>query len=115
MKVHQKDGIVVSCSFHEKPKITYSNNVITLITTDTQVEYPLSELSYLSFDVSVDAIEQISTDNALDNTVRIYNINGVLIKSYSRMDDSINVPLESLPTGIYVIKHGKTTYKVIKR
>lgn len=115
LKVHQKDGTIISYSFSEKPKITYSENVIILTTATTQVEYPLPEMQKISFDVTADAIEQITTDNFLDEIVKIYNINGVLINSYRKTDSSIIVPLDDLSTGIYIIKNGKTTYKVRKK
>jgi len=117
LNVHQKDGGIVSYTFSEKPKVIYSQSVIILTTTTTQVEYPLSNLKKITFGSTMPTgVEQVRTIcDIVDSTVRIYDINGRLVKAVNGVDGETSFSLGDLGNGIYIVKNGKTTYKVINK
>ena len=113
LNVHQKSGGTVSYAFSEKPVVTYSGNSLVLTTAKVNVEYPLSNLDKLTFeDGEANAIDQVSMEAPADAVTHIYNMSGVLVKS---VDASKPISTDDLKPGVYVIKNGKTTYKIIKK
>lgn len=111
VNIHQKNGDVFSCSFKEKPIITYKENILCLSSASVKIEYPLSELVKLTFSENESDIESLQAD-ANSAEVCIYSINGQLMKSGTR---SFMLDFDDLPSGAYIIKQGETTTKIIRR
>lgn len=114
LNVHQKDGTVVKYGFSEKPTVTYTDTGIHLTTTKVEVDYPFANLDMFTFSDEASAIDVLKTEMANDD-VRIYNTNGVLLKTVKQSDGAVSFSTSELPKGIYIIKNGKTTYKITKR
>ncbi|MCQ2244884.1 MAG: T9SS type A sorting domain-containing protein [Bacteroidaceae bacterium] len=114
LNVHQKDGTVVKYGFSEKPTVTYTDAGIHLATTKVEVDYPFANLEMFTFSDESSAIDVLTTERTSDD-VRIYNTNGVLLKTVKQSDGAASFSTSDLPKGIYIIKNGKTTYKITKR
>lgn len=113
LNVHQKSGGTVSYAFSEKPVVTYSGDNLVLKTAKVEVEYPLSNLEKLTFeDGAPDAIDSVTMDAPSENVTHIFNMGGVLVKS---VDASLSLSTDDLKPGVYVVKNGKSTYKIIKK
>lgn len=108
----KKNGTTISYSFTENPVITYQDNSI-LLSTDTETfEYPLSDILKITFSQDVnDNIGEIKYDTSNCST-KIYSVNGTLLKTIEKKQ-SINI--KEFPKGIYIIKHGKTSYKITNK
>ena len=114
LNIHQNNGTVVSYGFSEKPILTYTETGIHITTTKVDVDYPFVNLEKLTFSEETNSIGVVTTEGTNDD-VRIYNINGVLLKTIKQSDGTSSFSTADLSKGIYVIKNGKTTYKIIKK
>lgn len=114
LNVHQKDGAMVSYGFSEKPVVTYTATGVHLTTTKVEVDYPFANLEKFTFSEEANSIDIVKTEKTNDD-VRIYNINGMLLKTIKQNDGTSSYSTSDLPKGTYIIKNGKTTYKIIKK
>lgn len=113
--VHQKSGGIVKYSFCEKPVVTYNGGNLVVSGKEALVEYPLSEIKKFTFGLESDQITRITaSEETVPQPTYIYNIDGVLICTLQTIGDG-KASLVGLPIGIYIIKNGTTTYKIIKR
>lgn len=111
VNIHQKSGEVYSCSFKDKPIITYKENILCLSSASVKIEYPLSELVKLTFSENGSDIESLQVDGN-NVEVSIYSINGQLLKSGT---GSFMLDIKDLQSGAYIIKQGEITTKIIKK
>lgn len=132
VEVWTKSGERIAYSLSEHPVITYSGMDLVLTTTHLTVNYPLAELHKFTFGTEATAIETISTlsDGQIrmseemlilsgfcpSEQVLIYNLKGQkVLNATISSDGSITIDLQSLATGIYVVKTGSITHKIIKK
>lgn len=114
LNVHQKSGGVVSYSFSEKPVVTYTEDGVHLVTNSMEVDYPLSNLEKFTFEDSTSPSGIIRTEGG-SSDVQIYSVGGTFVKTIKANEGTTTFSTEDLPAGIYVIKNGKSTYKIIKK
>lgn len=114
LNVHQNDGAVVSYGFSEKPVVTYTETGIHLATTELEIDYPFANLDKFTFSEVANSIDVVTTDGTNDD-VLIYNTIGVLLKTINQSEGTASFSTHDLPQGIYIIKNGKTTYKIVKK
>ena len=114
LNIHQKDGEIFCYGFLDKPIVTYEGNALKVSTKNVSFEFPLTELDKLSF-------EDEFTDIKLQNTERnnidilIYNEKGILLKRIHNDSGISETNILEFPKGIYIIKKGDTTLKVLKK
>lgn len=131
--INQKDGQQFSFGFADKPVITYTENDLVLKTTKTEVQYPLSSLSKITFtdaETGVDAIRDDIQSPALTLDDYVINITGAkaginvsliatdgkTIGTYKTdQDGSVSFSIADLSLGIYIIKSENLTFKVLKK
>lgn len=115
LNVHQKSGGVVGYAFSEKPVVTYEGADLVLNTTKVKVVYPISNLEMFTFDNGELAeIESVTMSDVKGKTL-VYSSNGILVKELQPEEGSTHLLLDGLSNGIYIIKNGNTTYKIIKK
>ena len=115
--VHQKSGGTVEYSFSEKPVVTYTEGYLIISGMGSSVMYPLTNLQKFTFGEVSDQVTRITAPaNTVPQPTHIYNVSGMLMRTLEPSDNnSTSASLEGLPTGTYIIKNGKTTYKVLKK
>ena len=115
--VHQKSGGVLEISFSEKPVVTYNEGYLVITAAEASVNYPLSDVDKFTFGEVDDQVTRITApENVAPQPTYIYSIDGKLMRTLKPSDDgTTSTSLEGLPAGTYVIKNGKTSYKVLKR
>ena len=116
--VHQKSGGTVQYAFREKPVVTYSDGYLIISASEASVSYPLSNMQKFTFgDVEEDQITRITAPaDVAPQPTFIYSIDGKLMRTLQPSEDgTTSASVEGLPTGTYIIKNGKTTYKVVKK
>lgn len=114
LNIHQKTGGVVSYSFCEKPVVTCTDDGIHLVTNSVEVDYPLSNLDKFTFEDNTSPSGIIRTEGGSSN-VQIYSVGGTLVKTVKANEGTTTFTTDDLPAGIYVIKNGKLTYKIVKK
>ncbi len=115
--VHQKSGGVVEYAFSEKPVVTYKEGHLVISAAEASVMYPLSDMQKFTFGEVDDQVTRIvaPVDMAPQPT-QIYSIDGKLMRTYQPGENgATSASLEGLTSGTYIIKNGKTSYKVLKK
>ena len=132
LKVWKKDKSTVLFALAEKPVTTFSNNMLVIKTSTATVEYPLAEVQRYTYEGVETGIESIDSDNgvlvkqeknklSLANLkagaeVRLYNSSGSLLQIVkSNGTEPVVIPLSSRPQGVYIVKSGNETIKLMKR
>ena len=113
MLLHQKDGGVVSYGFSEQPVVTYVADNLHVETATVSIDYPLASLEKITFADEADRIDVLRTDTNTD--VRIYSVNGTLVRVAKAEDGAATLNTADLPAGTYIVKNGTTSYKIVKR
>lgn len=116
--VHQKSGGTVMYAFSEKPVVTYDEGYLLITVEGTQVSYPLSDLQKFTFEeIEEDQITLITAPvSVVPQPTYIYSIDGKLMRTLQPNENgTTSASVDGLPTGTYIIKNGKTTYKVAKK
>lgn len=131
--VTQIDGQVAIFGFAEKPVVTYSGSNLVLTTSQGVVEYPIYMLKKLAFDEVqkvVTAVEDVKQTDAQfrfqdgmisvvggesGSQVFLYSMSGTKVGQY-RLDGSghIDIPVQHLSKGIYIIRTKHFTFKFRK-
>jgi len=132
LKVWKKDKSTVLFALAEKPITTFSNNMLVIKTSTATVEYPLAEVQRYTYEGVETGIESIDSDNgvlvkqeknklSLANLkagaeVRLYNSSGSLLQIVkSNGTEPVVISLSSRPQGVYIVKSGNETIKLMKR
>ena len=115
--VHSKSGDVLEIAFSEKPVVTYSEGYVVVSAAEASVSYPIAILDKFTFGETSEHVTRITAPvNVAPQPTFIYSIDGKLMRTYKPNEDgTTSASLEGLPTGTYVVKNGKTSYKVVKR
>lgn len=114
LNIHQKSGGVVSYGFSEKPVVTYTREYMHVETVSVSIDYPVSNVQKLTFKDSESSIGELRVEEeSLD--LLIYNLKGQLVKKAESEDGISQLDIQELPAGIYLVKNGKTTFKIVKK
>lgn len=130
------DGSTTAFPLEEHPVITYdkANGIITCKTSEQEVEFSLYEIyKYtLGWEEGSTGIDEVKIDTkgnvnplfgniifegfAPNTIVSIYSSNGVMIDT-RKTDDlgKTKVSMSKWPKGIYIIKVGEVTHKIMKK
>ena len=117
LNIHTTTKGMVCFTFAEKPLVTFpSTEVMNIASTTVTVEFPYSEVEKITFNDEDPTAVQTLTVRDNTNEVRIYDLNGRLVRrTRSRDGATVSVDLSTLPVGVYIVKDGKRTYKVKKQ
>ena len=116
LNIHTATKGVVSFAFTEKPEVTFVQPEVLKITSENLVvEFPFNEVEKITFN-DEDATP-VQTFAVREDSCRlsIYDLSGKLIRTVESADTTVRVDLSVLKPGVYIIKDGKRTYKVMKR
>lgn len=114
----QNDDTSVATVLRKTRRITFDGDAIVVTTTDGNVKLPLTALRQISFteDAPV-AVRSVSGTWAPQRIV-IYSASGMIVRQIDSTDarqEVVNRYLNALPAGIYIIKEGTQTRKMLKR
>ena len=128
--LHHANGTTTDVDLNTRPTVTFQNDKIYIQSYVLQMEYDKDEiLSFTYKGVSTDinspkANAQISRKNDRlvfhnikpTDKIAIYNLKGVLIPAHiERNGSSATLPLNAIPSGIYVLSVNGRTSKFTKR
>lgn len=129
--VHRTAGEAVVFDLEEEPVTTFGENALVITTTQTQISFPLDEVSKFTYEGIAEAIdaveasalhirqtsERIEIDGLSNNAlVELYTVDGRLMTS-TRAEEAKTtmVSLTAFPAGTYIINAGGTSYKFLKQ
>lgn len=104
------DGNKAQVLFSEMPVVTYDNGVLMLKGEETELSWPLENVNKFTVDNVATSIRDIKTTDLdlLSDKLTVYDLNGRLVKQNIKS-------LSELPKGVYVIKNGSVTTKVVRK
>lgn len=114
LNIHQKSGGVVSYGFSEKPVVTYAGEYMHVETVSVSIDYPVTDVQKLTFEDRESSIGELRVEEKSSDLL-IYNLKGQLVKKAESEDGISQLDIQELPAGIYVVKNGKTTFKIVKK
>lgn len=116
LNVNLKDGTKVSYAFADKPKITFTEGKLIVTTTRTSAEFPLSGIRKYTFreTESTTKIDEMKASNLQSEYLSVYDNNGKLLMKTRVSDGNASLSLGTLPQGIYIVREGSKSYKIIK-
>ena len=114
LNIHTTTQGIISFAFANKPEVTFPATDVLKVTSDAMtVEFPYSDIQKITFDDGETGVATITVrDHA--NQVRVYDLSGKLVLERAAKKGVVTVNLSTLPSGVYVVKDGKRTYKVRK-
>lgn len=104
------DGNSQKVLFDEMPVFTFDNGVMTLKGEETELSWSLENLNKFTFGYVASGIRDVKAtglDILSDNCVA-YDLNGRVVKQNLKS-------LSELPKGVYIIKNGRVTTKVVRK
>ena len=106
------NGDKTNVLFTDMPEFSYADGYLTLQTTSspTTLSWPLEDVEKLTFEDITTGIGSIE-GNGLDifsDKMEVYDLNGRLIKKGIKS-------LSELPKGVYIVKDGSVTIKVVRK
>lgn len=117
LHVHTASGGEIVYAFADKPEVTFEGTDMVLTTVSATVRYPISDLKAFSFNATKpEGIEHVTmSDPNGDVTVRIYRLDGTLVKTVEAVAGVSQYSLGDLPAATYVVKSNAGSYKLIKK
>ena len=111
---------------------TFSGNKLIIKTSTATVEYPLADILRYTYEGVETGIETIESENSVvvrqepdklqltnlksDTEVYLYNASGRLLDILkSNGTDAVTISIASRPQGMYIVKCGNETIKLMKR
>lgn len=131
LDVWTKSGERITYYLSEHPVAAYSGNDLVLKTDGLTVNYPLAELHKFTFGSEATSVESIPLPDGrmqmqqgtlclagfrAGEKVSIYNVGGQdVMNATIGSDGTATLFIQSLATGVYVVKAGSVTHKFIKQ
>lgn len=114
----QNDNTESGTVLRKTRRITFDGDAIVVTATDGKVTLPLSALRQISFtEAAPVGIRSVGGTWAPQRIV-IYNTSGMIVRQIDSTDarqEVVNQYLNALPAGVYIIKEGTQTRKLLKR
>ena len=127
-----KDGSRIAYFLETRPVLSFQGLNLHVVSGDVAIDYPLSNISKHTFeniDPSAIAVYKVGTESirvegnklvwsglAVGQYIRIYTLDGQSVADIRIGNDGMGEYfLHSCPLGLYIIKYGKSTLKILKR
>ena len=134
LMVTTKDGTVTTFELTDRPKAKFEGKHLHIVSAKADVTYALADVLRFTYARSVVGIEERSADTDADisyqqadgtlvlsqmpanATVAVYTLDGKSVKTLTTTHaGTFRLNLSSLPNGVYIVKAGTITYKLLKR
>ena len=130
--VWQKSGEKVYIDLAELPETTFEDGLLVIRGSKTSVQFQLSTILRYTYEgISNTGIEQLPDGRSISiakdgdsvtlrnlsegSTVSIYSANGTLIeKQTAQSGQPLILSVNNRPSGVYIVKTGKETIKLLK-
>ena len=104
------DGNKAQVLFSEMPVVTYDNGVLMLKGEETELSWPLENVNKFTIGNVGTGIRNVKTADLdlLSDKLTVYDLDGRLVQKDLKS-------LSELPKGVYIIKDGSVTTKVVRK
>lgn len=104
------DGSNQQVLFDEMPEFTLDNGVMALKGEVTEMSWPLENVDKFTFGYVSTGIRSVKASglDILSDQMSVYDLNGRMVKQNIKS-------LSELPKGVYIIKNGRVTTKVVRK
>ena len=104
------DGNKAQVLFSEMPVVTYDNGVLMLKGEETELSWPLENVNKFTIGNAGTGIRNVKTADLdlLSDKLTVYDLDGRLVLKDLKS-------LSELPKGVYIIKDGSVTTKVVRK
>lgn len=106
------DGSKTTVLFSDMPEFTYAGGYVTLQSNNpsTTLSWLIDDLQKLTFGDASTGIREVKTTglDILSDNLTAYDLNGRLVKRNVKS-------LSELPKGVYIVKDGSVTIKVVRK
>jgi hypothetical protein len=115
----------------DKPEVTFEGTDLVVTCVNSTTTFPLPDVIRFTYLNTTDAVEELKADETQVNfkdgmivinqlkagaTVAVYSVDGRLVRQLTaRESGSYSLNLSELPTGVYIVKADRVTYKIAKR
>lgn len=106
--VWQTDGTTTRIPLRSRPTFGCGDSIVVIRTADVEVEYPLAGLRKFTFADAEETSVTPLTKSDVKPARMVFDINGRPYSDpYTTLDD--------LPRGIWIVRDGDVSYKVVRR
>ena len=106
------DGNKTEVLFADMPEFTYADGNISLQSNSpsTTLSWPIENLQKLTFENVTTAIREVKVTglDILSEGMSVYDLSGKMVKKQIKS-------LSELPKGVYIVKDGSVTIKVVRK
>lgn len=115
----------------DKPNVTFEGEDLVVTCVNSTTTFALPDVIRFTYLYATDAVEELKADDTTvdfkdgmivinqlkaNATVAVYSVDGRLVRQFTACDSgSYSLDLGELPTGVYIIKADRVTYKIAKR
>lgn len=115
----------------DKPEVTFVKNDMVVTCVNSTTTFSLPDVIRFTYKYATDAVEELTEDKTTVNfqdgaiiidklragaAVAVYSVDGKLMRKLTaREGGSYRLDLGELPTGVYIVKANRVTYKIAKR
>jgi hypothetical protein len=106
------DGTTVPVLFSDMPEFTYADGMITLQSNSpsTALSWPIENLQKFTFEgisTTIRDVKATGLDIESDN-MTVYDLSGRMVRQNVKS-------LSEFPKGVYIVKNGRVTIKVVRK
>ena len=130
--VWQKSGEKVYFQLADMPETTFENGLLVIKTKNTEVQYQLENILRYTYEGITSSIDLMPNDRSISvsrdgddvtisnlhesTAVQVFAANGVLLETHTAKNGQpITISMEQRPAGMYIIKAGKDTIKLMRQ
>ena len=106
------DGNKSEVLFADMPELTYADGYVSIQSNSpsTTLSWPIEDLQKLTFENTSTAIRDVKATglDILSGNMSVYDLSGKMVKKQIKS-------LSELPKGVYIVKDGSVTIKVVRK
>ena len=115
----------------DKPEVTFEGTDLVVTCVNSTTTFALPDVIRFTYLNTTDAVEEISQNETQVNfrdgiivvnglkanaMVAVYSVDGRMVRQLKAHEDgNFSLDLNELPTGVYIVKADRVTYKIAKR
>lgn len=129
MTVHTKDGNTIDFQLNKHPETSFVDGNLKIVADDFVILYPIENMWKYTFSTLEAGISNPNIDNLKinrvgdkiyvsgidrENTLNIISLDGrTILSTNCHEEEHCTIDCSTLPSGIFILKIGKTTFKII--
>ena len=127
--VEMRDGSNVSFLLKEKPTITFTGKLMSIVSASSSSEIKRADVKQCYFAAVSTSVEEVVCEAQADVSgnsvalsglpanadVTVYSANGVQVLSEKAVDGCCTISLDSLPNALYIVNYNNTSIKILKK